>query len=148
MNAVARAQLTFQMLTLLKNIFIRICICICVCICICTCICTCSCTCTCTSTCTCTCICLYVYLWHLCTGGWVLKCLNWVGSNEPGSFTWIAIRQSKNPCSQLENSHWQINYTLTTEFVMWAKKANFNSSYLTIVYGSSVATVKFLILAI
>ena len=38
-------------------------------------------------------------------------------SNEPGSVTWLATKYLKNPCSQLEKSHWKINYIVTTEYI-------------------------------
>ena len=53
----------------------------------------------------------------------VLQCLNlkldysiWVGSNEPVSVKWLATKQLKYPCSQLEKSYWKFYYTETTEY--------------------------------
>ena len=41
-----------------------------------------------------------------------------VGSNEPGSVMWQVTRQFKTHYSQFELSHWNINYSLTTEYVI------------------------------
>ena len=52
--------------------------------------------------------------------GWLLKWLNLITalgsvSNQPGSVTWLATKYFKNPCCQLDKSHWQINYIGSTE---------------------------------
>ena len=71
----------------------------------------------------------------MCTGvGAEMPELNysiWLGSNELSSVMWLATRQFKNPCSQLQKSHWKINSTVTAKYVI-LDKFNISSSYFTL----------------
>ena len=48
-----------------------------------------------------------------------------VGSNEYGSIMWLATGQLRTPSSKLEKSHWKINYTVITEYVILAPNQHF-----------------------
>ena len=43
---------------------------------------------------------------------------NYSSCDEPGSVMWLATRQFHNPCCQAETSQWEINYTVTIEYLI------------------------------
>ena len=49
----------------------------------------------------------------------------WVSSNEPSSVMWPVTRHLRYPCFQLEISHWNNNYTESTEYVISAQNQHF-----------------------
>ena len=60
--------------------------------------------------------------------GWQLKSLNFItnnsrfSGNERGSVMWLATGQKKTPaCCHFEKSYWEIDYDVTTGYLVWAQ---------------------------